>query len=234
MQFQGRQIDCITFDLDDTLWPCLPVIQNAELVFYTWLEQNYPQITKDFNITTLTEHRRTCFALFPDMAHDFSWLRRQWLKKLVQEYQCPSQLVEDGFGIYLRARNDVTLFSGAHQVLEQVSKRFRCGSITNGNADINMVGIGHFFDFEITAANAGAAKPSPVIFAAAVEAAGVSPERILHIGDDMERDMRGAARAGLNTLWINPQGIEWAGECKPNAELRTIAELPDFVLNTLH
>ena len=41
----GEEIECITFDLDDTIWLCEPVILNAEFVFYSWLESRYPRIT---------------------------------------------------------------------------------------------------------------------------------------------------------------------------------------------
>ena len=161
------------------------------------------------------------------MAHDFSWLRRKWLEQLFQDYGVDSERVEDAFNVYLNARNDITLFQGARGVLEKVSQRYCCGSITNGNADVELVGIGEYFDFSITAASAGAAKPSPVIFDAAVAAAGVNPEQILHIGDDPDRDMRGAAQAGMQTLWVNPQGARWKGKGKhrPGGEIRMISEL---------
>jgi putative hydrolase of the HAD superfamily len=225
MVFSGKDIQCVTFDLDDTLWLCAPVVHNAEFVFYMWLEEKFPNIAADFDISTLTLQRRDFFAQFPEMAHDFSWLRHKWLGQLFEDYEVDSLHVEEGFNVYLNARNDIVLFDGAQRVLEKVSKRYLCGSITNGNADVELIGIGDYFDFSITAAGAGAAKPSPVIFDAAVAAAGVSPEQILHIGDDPDRDMRGAAAAGMQTLWVNPQGMKWKGRHRPGGQIRMISEL---------
>ncbi|MEJ2177381.1 MAG: HAD-IA family hydrolase [Gammaproteobacteria bacterium] len=229
MLIDGDRIECMTFDLDDTLWLCEPVIHNAEYVFYTWLEQHFPAIAEDFDIPGLISHRRDVFLQFPEMSHDFSWLRKRWLEQLADDYGHDNRLVDEGFEVFLAARNDVTLFEGAIDLLELVSQRYQVGAITNGNADVHRVGIGHYFDFSISASGAGASKPSPVIFQAAADHAGVVPENILHIGDDAERDICGAARAGMKTLWINPQGLPWNGPHQPNHEVRLVTELRDLL-----
>jgi len=179
LRIGGHQIHCITFDLDDTLWECFPVIVRAEQVFFEWLESNYPSIAKDFDVESLMLHRRQAFASFPEMAHDFTWLRKRWFTDLVIEYGCDTAKVEEGFAVFLKARNTVTIFEGVESLLEKVKAHYRCGSITNGNADISMVGIDSYFDFEITAAGAGAAKPDPIVFNAAIQASAVLPENIL-------------------------------------------------------
>ena len=225
MELHGRKIECITFDLDDTLWECAPVIFRAEAVFYDWLSANFPVIARDFNLDTLTAHRRRIFAEYPHKSHDFSWLRKRWLRHLAEEYGCDRSLSETGFGVFLAARNDVTMFEGVTGLLSRIKQHYRCGSITNGNADVNLVGLGDYFDFEITASGAGAAKPNPRIFAAAIDAAGVPAESILHIGDDPERDVRGALQQGMLAGWINPGGAEWPGDDPPPLELRHVTDL---------
>ncbi len=226
MRVAGQEIECITFDLDDTLWGCHAVIQRAESVFYAWLQAHHPRITTAYTPKSLIDHRQQFFSGFPEMAHDFSWLRRHWLAHLADDFGYPrSHLTEEGLEVFLQARNEVELHPGADAVLRQANARFTCGSITNGNADVVRIGIGHYFDFNITASGAGAAKPDPVIFRAAVKAAGVAPERILHIGDDPVRDIHGAAMVGMKTLWINPELRPWSGLGNPDIELRHITEL---------
>ncbi len=56
--------------------------------------------------------------------------------------------------------------------------------------------LASFFTEIVSSAEAGAAKPDPAVFLAALDRLGVSPEQSLHVGDgDGDRD--GAAAAGL-------------------------------------
>jgi putative hydrolase of the HAD superfamily len=57
--------------------------------------------------------------------------------------------------------------------------------------------LGHYFATVVTSAEAGAAKPSPVPFLAALDRLGVEPARALHIGDHA-KDEEGAAAAGMH------------------------------------
>jgi len=54
------------------------------------------------------------------------------------------------------------------------------------------------WDAAITATQAGAPKPSPRIFAAALKAAGQPAYRCVMIGDNYERDIQGAQAAGIH------------------------------------
>lgn len=57
-------------------------------------------------------------------------------------------------------------------------------------------GLDHLFALVLTSAAAGAAKPAPEIFLAAVSGLGVEPSRTVHVGDG-EADREGALAAGL-------------------------------------
>jgi putative hydrolase of the HAD superfamily len=58
-------------------------------------------------------------------------------------------------------------------------------------------------DGTITSAGAGARKPDPAIFAAALELAGCEPSEALHVGDTPEEDVAGARAAGIRPLLID-------------------------------
>ena len=53
----------------------------------------------------------------------------------------------------------------------------------------------------------GVAKPDPAIFAIALEACGVAPERALHIGDTVGADVDGALAAGVRPIHLDPYGF---------------------------
>ena len=218
-------VQCVTFDLDDTLWECDSLIAAAERVFYQWIEQNYPRIGVHFTLDDLVDHRRAYFSRYPEMRHDFTYLRKRWLVHLADVFEYGPEFVEHGFNVFWEKRNDVALFEDVPTVLAGLRDRYAVGAITNGNADVHYIGIGHYFDFVVTAAQAGAAKPEPEIFHAALEAAGVNAERSVHVGDDAVRDVRGAGAVGMRTVWVNADDKPWPGGPPPDATIRSLGEL---------
>jgi putative hydrolase of the HAD superfamily len=59
----------------------------------------------------------------------------------------------------------------------------------------------------IDSAVVGVAKPDPAIFAIALEATGVTPERALHVGDTVGADVDGALAAGVRPVHLDPYGL---------------------------
>jgi HAD superfamily hydrolase (TIGR01549 family) len=219
----------ITFDLDDTLWECASVISAAEHVFYGWLKKHYPRITTRLEPEALIHHRRTFFKACEEISHDVTSMRKKWLKKLAREFDYPEDLVEPGFRIFWEHRNAVTLFDDASNLLPELKQRYTVGAITNGNADVHYIGVGHLFDFVINAAQAGAAKPSRVIFDQALEQVGISAAESVHVGDDPVTDVRGANEAGMRTVWFNPEREPWPSGPRPDAEISALPELNEVL-----
>ena len=215
----------ITFDLDDTLWECASVISAAEHVFYRWLGKRYPRITQRLEPEALIHHRRHFFSTCNEISHDVTSMRKRWLKKLAREFEYPDDLVEPGFRVFWEHRNAVTLFDDASDLLPLLKQRYTVGAITNGNADVHYIGVGHLFDFVVSAAQAGAAKPSPVIFNHALDHAGISADDAVHVGDDPVTDVGGANKAGMRTVWFNPERDPWPSGPRPDAEIASLPEL---------
>ena len=222
-------IQCLTFDLDDTLWDVHPVIIRAEKRFYEWLATHYPHISQEFDLNAMVAHRQTYFTQFEDMRHDFTWLRKKWLAHLATEYQCPKEFETVGFEVFHKARNEVEFYDGVIDMMEEVAPNYTIISITNGNADVNKVGLGKYFDFAVTAAEVGAAKPDPRIFQKALELGKVQPENVIHIGDDPVRDVNGAAVLGMKTIWVNTHRQPWPGGDRANSEVIHISQLSEAI-----
>jgi putative hydrolase of the HAD superfamily len=53
----------------------------------------------------------------------------------------------------------------------------------------------------------GVGKPDPKVFHATIDALGLAPERILHIGDSVRYDIRGAADVDMQTTHMDPFGL---------------------------
>ena len=215
-------ITCITFDLDDTLWESGSVLANAEKRLYEWIGRTCPDVARGRSQDALTAHRYAHYASIPEVRHDLTRARKLWLASLMEEWGYGPELADTGFQVFLEHRNAVTLFDGATEVLGRLGERFSVGAITNGNADVHCIGIGHHFDFVVTPAEAGAAKPDRAIFEFALNAAGAPPETVVHVGDDPARDVAGAAAMGIRTVWMNPEGRSWPQGTPPDAEIRSL------------
>ncbi|MEN9848526.1 MAG: hypothetical protein RL368_1266 [Pseudomonadota bacterium] len=220
-------IRAICFDLDDTLWPMLPVIKAAEQAAFEWLNSHYPRITERFSIDELRELRDQLLRQRPELFNDVTLLRILSLEVAARHaaYENPAQIAQAAFDVFIHARHDVDIFADVIPVLQRLKQRYLLCSLTNGNADVNRVEIGEFFDLSLMARDVGAAKPHPALFTAACEFAQAAPAEIVHVGDDALCDIEGALNAGLKAVWINRYQREWSGVVTPHAMISSLEEL---------
>ena len=221
-----HRIRAITLDLDDTLWPIGPVITRAEGKLWSWLGEHFPKITEQYSPEEAYALRVEAMEKYWEKSHDFRFLRKTVLEHMARTVGYSDDLVDDAFDVFDQARNDVELFSDVLPTLETLKVHFSLIAVTNGNANLQTIGIRHLFHDVVTAADVGAAKPQLPIFIEAVNRAGVNAEETLHVGDHPEIDIVGAQNAGLRTAWMNPNGDGWPDHIvPPDAIVSTMAEL---------
>jgi putative hydrolase of the HAD superfamily len=220
-----RDVQAVIFDLDDTLWEVGPVILRAEHAMLEFLARRYPRVLELDTLDSMRAVRARMALEHPAMRHDFTWLRLESLRHHARVAGYPDTMAQEAFDVFYRARNEVTLYDDALPALEQLHGRFRLFAISNGNADLGAIGIGRFFEHTLAAREAGVLKPDPRIFALLLERAGVSPQHVLHVGDDVVADVEGARRAGLTPVWVDRAGEGWSAPTSPPLTVRSLAEL---------
>lgn len=221
-----NNIRTIALDLDDTLWAIHPVIKRAEQRLYAWITEHYPRIANSFSPDDIRAVRAEVIAEFSDRAHDLTFLRRTVLARIGKASGYGDSYVDDAFAVFDEARNEVTLFPEARPALLSLRERFVLIAVTNGNADLERIGIRGLFDDVVSAAMAGAAKPARPIFDMAVAAGGADASQTLHVGDHPLYDVHGARDAGLRTVWVNRNSDDWPDEFPlPDAEVQHVGEL---------
>ncbi len=226
-----NDIRTITFDLDDTLWEIHPVIKRAERHLYEWLGDHYPRITSMYELGDIREIREQVINEMPDQAHDLTLLRRVVLERIGRAAGYDTDFIDDAFDVFDEVRNDVEIFPGVIPALEMLREHFVLIAVTNGNANLEIIGIRHLFHDVVTAVTAGAAKPARRIFDAAVLAGGANARQTLHVGDHPEFDVNGAREAGLKTVWVNRDGGRWPDESEmPDVEVAHVGELPSLLV----
>ena len=226
-----EHVRLISFDLDDTLWPCHPVIRSAEQACYAWLQREAPDLTARYSLETLREHRLALGRTRPEIAHDLTELRRESLRLLLREVGCGEELARVASDVFRAARNRVTPFDDVMDGLDRLRTQYTLVSVTNGNSQIEHTPLRASFHHSLTAAEVGAAKPDPAIFHVASERSGVPLDAFLHVGDDPVRDVEAARAIGLTTVWVNRAGQAWPEELsRADLEVTEIGALVDRLI----
>ena len=205
-----NQVSVIAFDLDDTLWPCMPVIHRAEETLYRWLQTHYPRITDSYDPRRMVDLRREFSARDRRYAVDMTLMRRDFLQHIGELHDYDgAELSKWGFDVFFQARQQVEFYADVLPCLQRLEQRFRLGAISNGNASVEHVGLGHLFEHAVSASDVQAAKPDPLIYAHFAERFSVEPHEIVYVGDHPAYDVVGSIEAGYHAVWINRDNLAW-------------------------
>lgn len=195
-------IRALTLDLDDTLWPIAPAIARAETVLHAWLRGAAPATAAAFDITALRARRDEVSRSRPDIAHDFSAVRRESLRLALRDAGDDEALADAAFEVFFEARHELELYPEVAHSIERLARRYPLFALSNGNAEIARTALGPWFVGAVSACELGVGKPDPRIFHEACRRLACEPAQVLHVGDDLELDVLGAKAAGLQTFWL--------------------------------
>ena len=224
-------IKAVLLDLDDTLWPVAPVIRHAETVLQQWMHEHVPVVAQAYTLENLRERRNALVATDPRFQYDLWALRHSLLSQVFHEHGVGSEKADLAMAVFAEARNKVDLYEDVKPGLQNLQQKIMLGTVSNGFADLQAIGIAHHFRVSIAAFRFGCAKPDARIFLAACQELGVEPGQVLYVGDDLLLDVQGAQQAGLKAGWMNRRGLKIEDErhlhIRPDAEF---ADLHDVAL----
>ena len=232
MPFPGAEsIKGLSIDLDNTLWDVMPTLVAAEAALERWLQAHCPAALNHYQPETTTAIRDGLVARYPQRAHDLSFLRRSVLEQVFERAGEDAALAQPAFDVFFAARNRVTLYADVLPALTRLADRYVLVALTDGNADLCLIGLDGHFDYYINAVSVGAAKPAAGMFAAVQSYTELQPSEILHIGDDPRKDVAGANQFGMRSVWVNRTGASWTDpDTRPDAEVENLDALADRLL----
>jgi putative hydrolase of the HAD superfamily len=224
------RIQAITLDLDDTLWPVWPTIAEAELRLQAWLGAQAPATAALFS-SAQQRHvlREQAAAAWPQRHHDLSFLREEMIRLGLLASGEDESLAGPAFAEFFAARQEVKLFDDSLSALQRLSARWPVLALSNGNADVNRIGIGAYFCGSVSARDVGVAKPNARIFEAAAARLQLAPGAILHVGDDESLDVLGALQVGMQTAWVNRSDKVWGFNQHPELSVTSMTELCELL-----
>jgi 2-haloalkanoic acid dehalogenase type II len=205
----------VAFDLDNTLWDVGPVIHRAEQRLHGWLREHCPRITERVSIEQMRAAREQLARREPHNAHDFTYLRITALAAHARECGYGDEVALRAFEVFFAARNELHPYADVQPALQRLRMRYTLASLSNGNADLELIGLASFFSVSLNARQIGAAKPHPRCFQHLARDLGVEPRNVLYVGDDPLLDVEAARAAGLRTAWMNRGHTPWPAGLEP-------------------
>lgn len=137
---------------------------------------------------------------------------------------------------YRKARNSaLVLYPHVHMTLVELVKRGIKLAVVTDAASLQAwlrlcyLQLQHVFDHVVTYEDTGEYKPSPAPFLRALNLLGVSPEETLMVGDWPERDMVGAGKLGITTVFARYGDTFGTVHSGADYEITDVIQLIDII-----
>ncbi len=236
------QIEAILFDLDDTLVDARGSWRAGFAEAIAELHARSPALQRLGLPTTIYD---TWFRRYSEDAHRATgfgeWQARftiEAFERLVADHLGPDPALAAQLVARYQAATPghLAIFPDAEPLLERLRARYPLGLISNGPGELQRPKIEKFslerhFEVVVVSGELGVRKPDPAIFATALEALGVAPERTVFIGDNPTDDVAGACAVGLAAIWVNrgdwPAPDPGNRDALPHAEVSELREIPE-------
>lgn len=208
----SQPITTILFDLDETLSDHkYSVTQALQHVRELFPELTIHEITSLVGAYLESVHEAFTEFLANRMDHQETTRHRIriFFKKIGvdADEEKIDHFLEEYLPMYMESRRATT---GSLKTLKILRERgYKIGVITNGDQDVQedklkAIGADTLIDTIIASGAIGFAKPSPEIFAAALERLQSTKEETIMVGDNFDTDIRGGIACGMQVVLYAP------------------------------
>lgn len=202
-------VRAMTFDLDDTLYDNRPVMDKTEeavIAFIRQYDQRFSELPADY----ITAFRNRVRRQHPEIYHDVSrWRILSW-RSFFLHYGYTAALAQIGANAvmahFAQWRSRIDIPQSTHDTLALLAEKIPLAAITNGNMEPEKCGLADYFTFILRAGADGRSKPFCDMYQTAAQRLMLPLGNILHVGDNLNTDVEGALRSGMQTCWINLDG----------------------------
>lgn len=227
-----NHIKAIFFDGDDTLWDFRSAMLQALEVTLAELRRMVGNPAADaLTVGRMAEIREAVADELGEGTTSVEVIRHEALARTLAEVGHPSnEGAQRLYEVYTEARFAATRpFPGVADLLNDLKGRYLLGLVSNGNTYPERVGFGGIFSFVLLAVECGIAKPDRRIFELALDKCGCDASQVVHVGDSLPSDIRGANGIGIRSVWLNRDSANNDTGIKPDHEISDLRELLDIL-----
>ncbi len=172
---------------------------------------------------------------YPEIIVEDIWdtlLKEQGMRPASARFRLTAILAQLYRGI---SRKRLYPYPGAKETLDTLRGDYHLALVSDAQPcfarpEIRAVGLEGYFDPVVISAEYGFRKPDPRLFQAALEGLGLSTREVIFVGNDMHRDIFGASRLGIKTIFFaSNQGNQSHPDTKPNFVIARFEQLPEAV-----
>lgn len=127
------------------------------------------------------------------------------------------------------------LYPHVDSVLNELSKNYKLGIVSDAQNlfvvhELKLLGIFDYFDAMVISNKLGFRKPDPRIFEFCLRELGIAPDRAIFMGNDVYRDIYGAQKVGMKTIFFpTKHGAKEHEGTHPDRVINGYKELPSAV-----
>lgn len=221
-------ITAISFDIDHTLIDFEAVLENS-------LARVCEVIAAEFSVQVyveeLIELGKQTFESHESDKHDFLKIRKLSLHKILELKQLDTEFTDMLFDVFIEERFRKTLFmAGAEELLSNIPQGLKVAVLSNGNSDPERLGFADYFDEILIGEDLAEKKPHKDAFSQLMQALDIDdPAQILHVGDCLHDDVKGAKDSGVKVIWFNPAKVEFDGSTPPDHEISNLQDILQII-----
>ncbi len=222
-----RTITTISFDADGTLWDFEKLMRRALARTREELIRLRPcDATRGLSVEEMVRIREEVAAELRGKEINLERVRLAAFARTLERLDMPDEtLAKQINAFYVERRfENVELYPDVIPTLDALA-RYTIGLVSNGNGYPERSGLAGRFDFVVFSQECGFEKPDPRIFDVALRQAGCTAGEMLHVGDSLGDDVRGAENAGVRSAWLNREGVPNTSDVRPSVEIRSLADL---------
>ena len=198
----------LLLDIDNTLYPYRKSHEVGLNAVFSLIESQFGIESAIANNAFLEARKDVHYTLSETAA---SHNRMLYFQKMLERLGLPSpsftlEIYEAYWGEFL---NEMTTFDGVYEVLEKYKNRICLVTDLTAHIQhrkIKKLKLDRYLNLVVTSEEAGHEKPHPIMFNLSLEKLKCRKDEVCMIGDNFRKDILGASRLGIRSIWLNSNG----------------------------